>query len=82
MLSETIETDLLPAVHSLLQIAFLLPNLLGSLIVVFFGDQYSTITILTVAAYCFLVLGILRLISPDVRDFYSRTPRKIKRMID
>lgn len=80
--SETIETDLLPAVHSLLQIAFLIPNLIGSLIVVFFGDQYSTITILTVAAYSFLGLGVLRLISPDVREFYSRTPKKIKRILN
>ena len=80
--SETIETDLLPAVHSLLQIAFLIPNLLGSLIVVFFGDQYSTISILTVAAYSFLGLGVIRLMSPDVRAFYTRTPKKIKRILN
>ena len=80
--SETIETELLPAVHSLLQIAFLIPNLLGSMIVVFFGDNYSTLEILQFAAYCFLGLGVIRLISNDVRDFYSRTPKKIERIVD
>ena len=81
-LLETIETELLPAVHSLLQIAFLIPNLFGSMIVVFFGDSYSTREILQFAAYCFLSLGIIRLVSKDVREFYTRTPKKIKRTVD
>ena len=80
--SETIETELLPAVHSLLQIAFLIPNLFGSMIVVFFGDSYSTLEILKFAAYGFLSLGVIRLVSKDVREFYTRTPKKIKRTFD
>jgi MFS transporter, DHA3 family, macrolide efflux protein len=80
--SETVETSLLPAVYSLLQIAFLIPNLIGSLVVVFFGDKYSTITILTMASYIFLGFGAVRIFSPDVRDFYTRTPSKITRNLD
>lgn len=81
-ISETVETRLLPAVHSLLQIAFLIPNLLGSLIVVFWGDILSTLELLTRAAYIFLGFGFIRLISPDVREFFTQTPKKINRRLE
>lgn len=79
--SETIETKLLPAVHSMLQISFLVPNLIGSMIVIFLGDKLSTYELLNRSAYVFLLFGILRLISPDVRIFFTQTPEKIKRSI-
>ena len=80
--SETIKTELLPATHSLLQISFMIPNLFGSLVVVYFGDRYPTFTILKYAGCIFLFLGIIRIISPGVREFYSQTPRKINRKLN
>jgi len=77
--SETVETNLLPAVHSLLQIAFLVPNLIGSMIVVFVGDILSTLDLLTYASYTFIALALIRLFSPDLQKFFIQSPEKIKR---
>ena len=77
--SETVPTEHLPQVHSILQISFVIPNMLAGLIVAFIGDQYSSYEILSKASYFLLTFAIIRLFSKDVHNLYRNKLKTVDR---
>lgn len=78
-ISETVETRYLTRVHSLLDMAFVVPNISGGIIVAFLGAQFSTYTILAVVTATFMTLTYPRLFTKDVRTLFASNAKKVVR---
>ena len=66
--SEKVPTSYLTRVYSLLEMSFITPNILGSLLVGIIGNKYATMDILVIASWSFIILIALRLL---FRDFWA-----------
>lgn len=78
-ISETVETHYLTRVHSILDMAFVIPNISGGIIVAFLGGQFSTYTILAVITMIFFALTYPRLLTKDVRTLFASNAKKVVR---
>lgn len=67
-LSETVETAYLTRMHSFLDMAFVVPNITGGLIVAVFGDSISTFDLLNYIAILFALLVFPRLPVKGMRE--------------
>jgi MFS family permease len=78
-ISETVETRYLTRVHSLLDMAFVVPNISGGIVVAFFGGQFSTYAILAVVTAVFISLTYPRLLTRDMRTLFASNAKKVVR---
>lgn len=61
-ISLTVKEEMLTRTHALKQIAFFIPNVMGTLIVTFLGDQVPIVTLLNYTSFGLLMLIIFRFI--------------------
>ncbi len=80
-ISRSVETKYLSRVHSLIELSFITPNILGGLFISFFGDLYSTENILIYSMIAFALFVYLRLPFKHMRLLWKVTPAQVKRHI-
>ena len=71
LISNTIEQSYLSRVHSVLNLAFIIPNILGSLLVMIMGNNLSAFELLNFIAFSTLIITLLNLITSGSRKLYS-----------
>lgn len=74
-ISETVETKYLTRVHSLLDLAFVLPNISGGILIALLGSALTTLQILLGISFVFIILSIPRLFIDLKYLFHSNMPR-------
>lgn len=77
-ISETVETKYLTRVHSLLDLAFVLPNISGGILIALVGSTLTTLQILLGISFVFIILSIPRLFI-DLKHLYQSTAPRIDR---
>lgn len=78
-ISESVPTHYLTRCHSLLDLSFIMPSIIGGAMVGIFGDYYSAKTILFVIGCIFFLAIFLRLKTQSVQDLYYSRHEKIVR---
>jgi MFS family permease len=59
-ISYTVEEKFLTRMHSFLHMAFVIPNILGTIVVAMYGDKISTVTLLNSVSITFFIIMIIR----------------------
>ncbi len=80
-ISHSVETKYLSRVHSLIELSFIAPNILGGLFISFFGDQYSTESILIYSMIAFALFVYFRAPLKHMRFLWKVSPAQVKRHI-
>lgn len=78
-LSESIETDYLTRAHSLLDMSFVVPNILGSIVIGMLGNIYGPKMILSFTATFFFFVIYPRLFTKSVQALYQSKYEKVSR---
>ena len=78
-ISQKVETKYLTRVFSLVDLAFVFPNIASGIIVSIIGNQATTNQILTTVSIVFIILIIPRLLFKDMRLLYSASNDKVNR---
>lgn len=78
-LSESVDTKLLTRAHSLLDMSFVLPNILGGIIIGTLGNIYSPKIILSFTAIFFVSAIYLRLKTKSVQALFKSDVEKVER---
>lgn len=78
-LSASVETTDLPRTLSLLELSFIVPNLLSSLFIMFFADWYPVNTIFFITAILFSLLILLRIKSSSMLSLYHGPSNLVQR---
>lgn len=74
-ISETVETRYLTRVHSLLDLAFVIPNISGGVLIALAGSHLSTLEILLGISFVFIILSLPRLFIDLKYLSYSTAPK-------
>ncbi|EQC50764.1 transporter, major facilitator family protein [Bacteriovorax sp. DB6_IX] len=78
-ISQKVETKYLTRVFSLVDLAFVFPNIASGIIVSIIGNQATTNQILTTVSIVFIILIFPRLLFKDMRLLYSASNDKVNR---
>lgn len=78
-LSYSVETHLLSRVHSLMDMSFVVPNILGALFVSLIGNQLTTQNQLIIFSLIFIALTWGRIFSKQVREIWEGPRVKVNR---
>lgn len=77
--SDTVETKYLTRVHSLLDLAFIVPNIGSGILVAIFSKHYSTMQILDSASYVYILTILYCVFAKDSRYLFSSMQGKVDR---
>lgn len=80
-ISETVETRYLTRVHSFLDLAFVLPNISGGILIALIGSVFSTLQILLGISFVFIILSLPRLLI-DLNYLFRSTAVRIDRDLE
>lgn len=80
-ISDSVETNFLTRIYSLLEMSFIVPNISGGLLIALLGNTYDTFELLKIAAAVFFILIVIRLPFKHMRALWNANPEKIKRNI-
>jgi MFS transporter, DHA3 family, macrolide efflux protein len=80
-ISHSVDTKYLSRVHSLIELSFIAPNIIGGIFISYFGDQYSTESILIYSMYAFAIIIYLRAPMKHMRNLWKVEPAQVKRHI-
>ena len=78
-LSKTVETRFLTRTHSLLDLSFVIPNILGGILIAYLGNAYSSIAILQIVGIAFLCMTIPRLFFKEMQSLYNSDIKQVSR---
>ena len=81
-LSQTVETHFLTRAHSLLDLSFVVPNILGGILIAYLGNTYSSIAILKLVGIAFLCMTIPRLFFKEMQSLYNSDLKQVARDIE
>lgn len=70
-LSNSVEVKMLSRVHSLLDLSFVIPNILGSIFITFIGNRYSAQEILALVSLAFFLLIYPGLFFPGMQSLWK-----------
>lgn len=81
-ISETVETNFLSRIHSLLELSFVTPAIIGGLIVTIVGDKLPTYQLLYYTSISFFSICLLRAIGPEMRALFTSKLTQVERDAD
>lgn len=79
--SHSVETKYLSRVHSLIELSFIAPNIIGGLFISFFGETYSTQNLLIYSMIAFSVFVYIRVPFKHMKNLWKVNPAQVKRHI-
>lgn len=80
-ISQSVETKYLSRVHSLIELSFIAPNIIGGLFISFFGEKYPTEQMLIYSMIAFAIFVYARAPLKHMRYLWTVNPAQVKRHI-
>lgn len=77
--SETVETEYLSRIHSILDLSFVVPNISGGIIIAFIGNSFSTMEMLFSTATLFVILIFFKIFTRSSKALYKSEAKKVTR---
>lgn len=78
-ISKTVETHFLTRTHSLLDLSFVVPNIVGGLVVALIGNYFSTLDSLKAVGILFILLTWTRLPFGEMKSLLNSTREQVMR---